>query len=66
MISKLVTPGTLFVAALVVMILAMTMATGHRPKLPHVSADGVRPVKISALSVQRSVVVDMALHRQDT
>lgn len=53
--SKLVTPGTLLIAALIAIVLAIPMATEHRKKMPHLGIDGVRPLRTSALTGDRSL-----------
>lgn len=53
--SKLVTPGTLLIAVLVAIVLAIPMATEHRRKISHFGIDGIRPLRTSALTGHRSV-----------
>lgn len=53
--SKLVTPGTLLIAVLVAIVLAIPMATEHRKKTLHFGIDGVQPLRTSALTGDRSL-----------
>lgn len=64
--SKLVTPGTLLIAVLVAIVLAIPMATERRRKVLLFDIDGLRPMRTSTLAGDRSVSILPVVFRRSS